>query len=253
MNRSTIRGWLRAIPGVQPAPDTPAFDELLASIGQRKPQPGEVLSVLVPGLLVAAGALAALAAILAGYVGLGIGMGIGGVIFAVLGSVVVRRALPDAERTASRLRGAAGRIREKHESWLNQLGFDHKLRPDLYPVLEEISAAYLRFRAAFERLSAREADSEAMRETAHAMDGALLRALEGADQSARRHATAGDEQAFLMVLLNEMRETEEAVRRRAAFDERDPSAEDISLDALRRSRSRIEEVSDAWEELHHDG
>lgn len=253
MNRSTIRGWLRAIPGLQPAPDTPAFDELLASIAQRKPQPGEVLAVLVPGLLVAAGALATVAALLAGYVALGVGMAIGGIVFAGLASAVVRRALPDAERTASKLRAAAGRVREKHDNWLNQLGFDQKIRPDLYPILEDISAVYLRFRAAADRLGAREAGSEAMRETAHAMDGALLRALEVADQSVGRHATAGDERGFLMVLLNEMRETEAAVRRRVAYDQDEPETEDITLDALRRCRRRIEEVSDAWEELHRDG
>lgn len=253
MNRSTIRGWLRAIPGFKPVPDTPAFDELLTAIGQRRPEPGEVLTVLVPGLLVAAGAVAAVAAILAGYVGLGVGMGVGGVIFAALGAAVVRRALPEAERTVSKLRGAAGRLREKHEGWLNQLGLDHKIRPDLYPLLEEISTVYLRFHTTFERLGRHEAESEAMRETAHAMDGALLRVLEMADESVRRHATAGDDRAFLMVLLNEMRETEEAVRRRAVFQEGDFPSDDLSLEALRRSRRRIEEVSEAWEELHHDG
>lgn len=253
MNRSTIRGWLRAIPGVQPPPDTPALDELLATIAQRKPQPGEVLAVLVPGLLVAAGALATVAAVLAGYVALGVGMGIGGVIFAILGSAIVRRVLPDAERTASRLRAAAGRVREKHDNWLNQLGFDQRIRPDVYPILEDISASYLCFRAVFERLGARAAETDAMREAAHAMDGALLRALEVADLSGRRHATAGDEQVFLMVLLNEMRETEGAVRERAAFDENDAEPLDITLEALRRSRRRIEEERDAWEELHHDG
>lgn len=250
MNRFAIREWLRAIPGFRPAPDTPALDQALSLLAERPADPLEVAAWVLPGFAFILGGVAygfssasvnwvVAAAILFGTVGL-----------AWLTHLLIRRAVPETERTASKLRRVASRVREQHNSWLNQLGLEQKIRPGWYPLLEEIASVYLRFRGLIGALNERDAHQSGLDEAAHAMDEAFLRALELAEKSTKQIANETDGRAFLIVLLDEMRQTEEVARRRVAAV---TTPENETIEALRRSRRRIEEVSDAWDELHLDG
>jgi hypothetical protein len=250
VNRSLWRTWLKAIPGIDPAPECPAFEELLQVVSERKPQALEIALVLVPTLALTGAALATVAAILAGSVAIGIGVGVAGCAIAAGAGWLLRRSVTPAARTASKLRSTAYRVKEKHHSWSNQTGLKPQIDRSLYPLLEEIAERYLLFQSAVARLDPQVRDGEAVSDTSEALDEALLRTLQIAEQCERRSYSVGQDLQVLESLSAEMGATVEAISSKV---QREPVIEDdvdLSIERLRRSRRKLEERAKAWEELH---
>ncbi len=250
MNRSIWRTWLKAIPGTNPAPECPAFEELLQVTAERKPRASEIATVVVPALVLTGGTLATVAAILAGSVAIGVGVGITGCALAVAAGWFLYRSASPEERTASKLRWAAGRVKEKHQNWLNQLGFQQKIHIELYPLLEQISQQYLSFQSLLARLDPQDREVEAVREIAQAMDEAVLRMLQIAEQCEQRSFSVTQNLNVLQRLSEEMAATLRALESRIHSEPASEEDYDLSIERLKRSRRKLEERAEAWEELH---